>query len=258
MDDLQQPNTLEMSEKDDQEQKYKELLSQVKAAITVFRQKHAGEVPDLNDIVEMLETEEELDDESDIPKCLKMKAHYGKDPKAPVYYEDPETFSFFNPQKGAWTMDKPELLDQLNSREIEHEDIFDMILHGIMDDNDYQQLHKAGLVDPKCEQLYAKIAGMRDQYKTLEKSMEASVEEDTRPEAFLEAMEPASKLDQYGVFSMDIEESTEQVFEPGEDLLAQIMQSAMNPSSDPKLLKLIRSQIAIALNRSEEELFAGK
>lgn len=260
MDEQEQKNEQELSPEESQEQEYKTLLSQVKAAVTVFRQKHAGEVPTLEDITKMLESEldPEMEDDSDLPKCLKYKVHYGKDPQSAAYYEDPESFSFFNPKNGTWGMDKPEMLDQLASRDVDHADVFDMILHGIMDDNDYQQLHKAGLVDPKCEQLYAKISGMKNDYNTLEKSMEATLDEDTRPEAFLEAMEPASKLDQYGVFSMEVDENENEFVEVGEDLVSQIMQTAMSPASNPALLKLIRSQIALALNRSEEELFAGK
>lgn len=219
------------------EQAHKKLMEQVKAAITVHRQKNRGSIPSLQEITQLLEqSPEQAEDDGDLPKCLKYLAYFGKDSEKPMYYEDPEGMCFFDTHEGQWSSEKPKHIDGLNSREIQNEDMFDMVLHGVMDDEDYSSLEKAGMVDERAGKLYHKISSLKSHAAELQKSVDVAFGDEEEPDSFLDEERTEELPDLFDV-------STEDSGEAGQDLIAQIMEQAMSPAQNPKLQEFIQAEI---------------
>lgn len=216
------------------EQQIKDLMNKIKSAITVYTHKHDGKAPEsIEEIAQMLEQEQEPLEQSEeepedgSPKVLSYLIHYGKDPSKPAFYEDTKSALYFDPKHGSWSDSKPELLDHLQSREVESEDLFDMILHGVMDDSDYSSLNELGMVDQKCCQLYDKIQSLKSVTSELEKSEENPEEE---------------------IHETEISESSEEVQIPSEpeeevagfDVASEIMYWAQAPANNRELEGTVR------------------
>lgn len=105
----------------------------------------------------------------DTPRILKLKIYYGMgdgepdqrkpDPSKILFYENPDDGSCYDCQSQQWVMQRPAVLDHLNSRPITaHEkDIVHSIAHGIMDDRDYDILASSGLIPEVGQNLWKKM-----------------------------------------------------------------------------------------------------
>jgi hypothetical protein len=253
----------EVTEEQKQEAEHKNLMEKIKAAVTVFRHNNQGKVPSLDDVSSVLEQgntqqaeqEQQEPEEVDHPKCLSYSIFHGKDPQRPLYYHDPSDMGYFDVQKGMWQLDKPELLDHLTSREPQSQDLAHMILHGIMDDGDYDRLDKAGMIDESGKALREKLGMLKDRHQELQKSIDDISEQETAPEMFMDQKDPMFDFDQKGIVT-EVEASYQDQEAMGEDLVRQLIETALSPASCPKMvLDTIRAQIALAMGRNVADLF---
>jgi hypothetical protein len=162
---------------------------------------------------------------------------------------------YFDVSKGMWQLDKPELLDHLQSREPQHQDLHHMILHGIMDDEDYGRLDGAGMIDENHKALKEKLGLLRERSQELQKSIDDISEQESAPEMYMEQKDPMFDFDQKGIVT-DSEPSYQDQELVGEDLVKQMIATALSPASCPKMvLDTIRAQIALAMGRKVDEIF---
>lgn len=229
------------------EQQIKDLMNKIKSAITVYTHTHDGKAPEsIEEIAQMLEADESVEKsdemEDDAPKVLSFLIHYGKDPSKPAFYEDTKSSLYFDPSAGSWRDTKPELLDHLQSREVESEDLFDMILHGVMDDSDYSKLNELGMMDKKCCMLYDKIRSMQTQASELEKSEEEPKDElasDQKSQPGGSDMTPPEQETQPE--GSDMTPSPEMEEMRGTDVASEIMYWAQAPANSKEQEAMIRS-----------------
>jgi hypothetical protein len=146
---------------EDVDGKTKEMIEKVKAALLVWKAKNAGKVPEFEDILDML-----------VPKQAGDEEQYDPDEPRILHYHDPIMNAFFGTQEKQWTMQKPPMVDQLNQRDINGEDLFHGILHGVLDDADYNSLDQQGLLDDRCKQLWERLSSLRQNAQQMEKSLE--------------------------------------------------------------------------------------
>jgi hypothetical protein len=119
------------------------------------------------------------------------------------------------------------------------------VLHGIMDDNDYGALEKAGMVDDRVSKLYHKINGLKQHAASLQKSVDEVFSDEEQPDDFL--TEPSEEAQMPDLFEMS-DEGEEEL--PGENLIEQIMNQALSPAQNPKLQALIQAEIQKFLGAS--------
>lgn len=153
------------------EAKTKELLSQIKAALQLWKVQNEGKAPEINDIMEMLQPKTEDYDPSE-PRILSFKIFHGRNPQTPVYYYDPSTSGYFDTHARNWANDRPPLCEHLTERDIGTSDVFDAILHGVMDDQDYAALEKMNIIDDRSKQLWKKLSTLATQTNMMMKSVE--------------------------------------------------------------------------------------
>ena len=184
---------------EDVDGKTKEMIEKVKAALLVWKAKNAGKVPEFEDILDMLVPKQAGDEEQydpEEPRILHYKVYYGRSPDNPLYYHDPIMNAFFGTQEKQWTMQKPPMVDQLNQRDINGEDLFHGILHGVLDDDDYNSLDQQGLLDDRSKQLWERLSSLRQNAQQMEKSLEDSEPiENQDKEDTAEEKEPKEKTE---------------------------------------------------------------
>jgi len=103
------------------------------------------------------------------PRILDMKVHSVNNKPVFYGYED-EDKAFCVPTK-SWE-DKPTYLDYFDTRDLESEDLGDIVVNGLLDKSDYQKLKSTGVMDPMLEQLFEKMQELNDKLVTLEAAME--------------------------------------------------------------------------------------
>lgn len=100
-----------------------------------------------------------------------------------LYYFDPKTKGYYDTQTASWSQDKPNLVDHLPCRPMlmdrnergEIDDIFQSILHGVMDPTSFQMLKSRGAVSPNMEKLYGLVSKLVEKKAALE-GLEKSVD----------------------------------------------------------------------------------
>ena len=260
----------ELTDKDPDELANKDLLDKVKAAVTVFKHTN-NRIPTLEEVSELLKQDpkQELqkeepapleppstpEEEANTPKCLSMIVLHGKDPSKPAFFSDPSSKSHFDVSSGEWLNELPDLAQHLTQRDVQGDDIFSMIIHGIMDDDDYAKLDQAGMIDDKSAALKTKIDSMRDAHNSLEKSINEFTG-DSRPEANMDFEDQeGDALSTFGMMSDTIDDEADM---PGENVLAQIFDGAVSAGTCPKIVKMVNEQIAKALGKPVDQLFPAQ
>jgi hypothetical protein len=99
------------------------------------------------------------------PKVLSMKA-YTVNGRPLFYGHEGSSETFCVPEK-RW-MQSPSYLDYFDQREVAHSDMGDLVLNGLIDDNDFNALNSAGMMDPLLQQLYQKIKELNEKVNQLE------------------------------------------------------------------------------------------
>lgn len=99
------------------------------------------------------------------PKILSMRAYTVNG--RPLYYGSPDAEDAFCVPEKQWVA-KPTYMDYFEEREIRPSDLGHMVIHGLMDDHDFNTLKDAGVVDPTLEQMYEKVKELTEKIKQLE------------------------------------------------------------------------------------------
>ena len=214
------------------------------------------------------EPEMEGEGEESSPKILHMKVYYGMGGEGENRKPDPSNVMFYESQDGrcydcnaqAWSDSRPLLVDHLPSRAIQfnEKDIVGAMMHGVMDDEDYEALDKAQMIGDTPRRLWELTKQLKGYNDQLAKS-EALEEEDTDSDVpvdpdFLpgDATE-GSGVDAVGEFYKTAgvdrgsqDEAGGQI-EVGEDLIKQIMEAAVSAVSDEmgdKVRQIVREELA--------------
>jgi len=230
-----EPKEKTMEEKKPQDDS-KSLKKLLESHMTVMNGK-LGRTPSMEELVESLndnmpEKQEEKPTEESIegePKILKLKVYYGMSNQSPdkgkiLFYEtaDGKTFDCSNQ---SWMGTRPEILDHLPNRPIEYDedgrDVMRAIVNGVVDDDDYSELDKSGLLNNDNKKIYSlckNVGELKGQMQTLEKSQEEQI--------------PSQELNESPVMQnpTQVVPGNAKPLTPdvaGDDLIAQIMQSAM-------------------------------
>jgi hypothetical protein len=160
--------------------KSKEIMEKVKAALLLFQHQNENKIPEMEDLITLLSPQKEQEN-SEEPRILSFKVYVGKS-DSPLYYHDPATGSYFDTNAKHWVEQKPPFIDHLNERDIQGSDVFDAILHGVVDDNDYQALEKVNQIEPRAKQLWSKLSELKNQTQLMQKSVEEDLIEDSKKE----------------------------------------------------------------------------
>jgi hypothetical protein len=218
-----------------------------------------------------------------VPEICKMKVYFGmsdkdgkreSDPNNILYYETPSG-TFYDTQSDTWHDTKPDMVNHLPSRSVNfnEKDIVAAITHGVMGDEDYEALDKAGMIDHTPRRLWELTKKLRMQWEDLEKVDElAKSHSEGEPHS-----EPDGDEDEYGNEIGDVEpehEENEEEYEyegadvesideidpfalpvpepdyPGEDVLAELFAEAFRVvSTSPQLEESIREIVRQELQK---------
>lgn len=271
MVDSTQPEAVSMKEQiaEDAEGKTKELLSKIKSALQVWQHKNEGKAPEIEDLLEMLKPNDPNAIDPNDPRILYFKIYYGRNSENPLYYFDPTTNGWFDTEARTWQDNTPPIASHLNQRDIGGADVFDAILHGVVDDEDYEALQKMNLIDDRSRQLWTKLGSLYNQTQAMQKSIEGEANPDLKPEAPKSNDAPVNEassgsnpfgeiLKGAGVSASDM------IQEPnspaGENMVEQINKVANAPASNSQqqqatssgvdmeaIRRMVRSEIAHAL-----------
>jgi hypothetical protein len=207
------------------------------------------------------------------PKILRMLVYYGMgtpgedgqkkpDINKILFYEDPKEGRVYDCGSGSWQDNKPTVLDHLPSRPIQfnERDIVAAIVHGVIDDPDYASLEKAGMITDIPRQLWDKTKTFRQQMDQLEKSVEEPEDSSTIEDATDESQDLNDDSDSIDSdYIAGTEESGVEIEapgEPGEDVLAAIIASAVaDPSTgmDAVIRRIVREELETLMRYSSEE-----
>jgi hypothetical protein len=124
------------------------------------------------------------------PKILNMRAYTinGK----PLYYGHPDSNEAYCLPEKQWTS-KPSYMDYFDEREIQPSDLGNVVLHGLMDDNDYNSLDQAGLIDPILKQIYEKMRELTGKIQELQQASSLGKSDDEDEESEEESEEEPSE-----------------------------------------------------------------
>lgn len=125
------------------------------------------------------------------PEITDVKVYYGysgegegrkPDPYAILYYEKPDG-SVIDVANGTTLPSKPSVLQHLNQRpvSVEERDVVAAIIHGVMNDADFDMLEKAGLLADTPKALWSKVKMMKsyaDELEGLSKSEDEELDEE--------------------------------------------------------------------------------
>lgn len=247
----------------------KDLEKKIKSYIEVAKHKF-GRTPSMSEVVQMMSENDDnpddnqfqdgrhqddnqpLDDDdiSGEPRILHTKIYHGMtddengnripDPSKILYYESPEGDVYdTNPNVQSWLPDRPPFLDHLPSRSMSYDqnDVFSAIMHGVMDNDDYEALHGAGMINENQEQLWELKHQLYNQLMQLTSAEDAEQMQksdwfgDYDDDGESDSSEQADDGDSAPVDSQlgsQVQSASAEPDMPGEDVIAQIMQGAMS------------------------------
>lgn len=238
MKDVENKPLMEQEEKIDSVKDVKKL---VEAFSAVFQHQH-GKEPSQEDIAEFLaqkleQPEEELSKEDDSPSILKYKVVYGKTNK-PLFFSDGS--KFFECANEAWHEEKPHVISELDERPISTGDLYYAIMHGLVNDMDYQRLAEKNLIPHESKQLYEKLQKLNETVSQLKMSQESLVKAMPEEEGSVEFNMDDTPLDEWDVPSHFEEEDLMPEIETGTNVVAEVLRIALEKGLAPELEQAIR------------------
>jgi len=267
------PVTLKEQQADDAGAETKELLSKIKSAIQIWQHKNEGKAPQIEDLLEMLKPNDPNAVDPNDPRILYFKIYYGRNSENPLYYFDPTTNAWFDTESRVWQDNTPPIASHLNERDIGTTDVFDAILHGVVDDEDYEALQKMNLIDDRSKQLWNKLGSLYTQTQAMQKSLDEQNNPDLKPDMPKEASPVNEASSGSNPFNEILKgagvSASDMIQEPnspaGENLVEQINQAANAPASNAQqqastgldydaVRRIVRAEIAKALGQSIESL----
>jgi hypothetical protein len=213
------------------------------------------------------------------PKILGTKVYYGMtegkpDPDKVLFYETPDNSCYCTESK-EWLTERPSVLDHLASRPMHYKekDIVAAIAHGVMDDNDYDALEKAGMVTETPKQLWSLMKKLKSQTEELEKSQasysEDSDDDESESDDFSESevdtdytheghgSQAGEDVLKYFLNTAGVDESKQEdlIEAVGEDALSRIMEAASQialSGLEDQIRRIVREELNGSSGDSEE------
>lgn len=278
----------------------KEVKKLFDAQIAVLTHK-LGRAPTLEEITQSLsegpqqaQEEQQMQQEQElagIPKVLLYKVYYGMrdretedgqkvrepDPSNILFYQDPRENRYYDVSSRTWLETEPPIVKHLHVRDMEDTedgaDIRDAIIHGVMDDDDFNSLCNCpGMIDDRTKKLYQLMREVReakDALETMVKSEDSEESPQVMEESGLEDRDdsgnesggvnvPEVFMDTTGV--PDVEEDPLEVEEDPlevEDLPSQAKASAMGPGVEKRIREWIRQELELMKDEIREEMWSA-
>jgi len=222
----------------------KDVKKLVEAFSAVFRHQH-GQEPTQEDISKFLaetgqkeEPTQEMSQENS-PSVLKYKVVFGKSSK-PLFFSDGA--KYFDCHSEQWQDEAPSVISELNERPITTADLYYAIMHGLVNDMDYERLSERKLVPQESQKLYEKLKKLNDTVEQLKMSHGESLEKAYGEDEFdfentlplnLNSLDDELELDDQDFSHFPAEEINTNV-------VAEIMRLAMEKGLAPELEAAIR------------------
>lgn len=197
------------------------------------------------------------------------------DPSNVLFYHDPKKNRWYDVEARSWNESQPPMTAHLPDRVMEDDgqgsDIRDAIIHGVMEDDDFQKLCDVpGMVDDRLKKLFSlmkTITTGSEQLQAMGKSEDMEDAPDVQPESQLEDQtdQPVSEfggenlvdsfLDTAGVRHGDESFENVEALET-EDLPQQIAEVARGSGVEKRIRKWIRDELEIMKQDILEEVWA--
>lgn len=241
-----------------------------------------GRAPTLDELMSMAGQGQSVEDEGKIPvpeaidpgqaakepKILQFKIYYGMgdkkgqdgkmgkaaDPNKILFYESGDG-KVYDTGAQSWLSERPTILDHLPARPLMHDergqDVLRAIANGVLDDEDYEALDKAHMINDDSKKvfgLYKKASDLNKQMQELEKSeeieeQEEEEEEDTTPQSSpIGGTNLVASIMQSAGVQQGIERAQEELGEQGANLIVEIMQAAL-ADVDEKTRTMVQQEI---------------
>jgi hypothetical protein len=259
MKDVENKPLMEQEEKVDSIKDTKKLLEAFSA---VFRHQH-GKEPTQEEIAQFLaqkleQPEEELSKEDDdSPSVLKYKVIYGKSNK-PLFFSDGNRF--FECANEAWHEEKPHVISELDERPITTGDLYYAIMHGLVNDMDYQRLAEKNLIPHESKQLYEKLQKLNEtvsQLRMSQESLEKAMPEDGMAHDLAHDLAHDMAHDMAHGMPMDDFENEWDVSdmeEQGTNVVAEVLRIALERGLAPELEQAIRRIVQEELMKTQSPM----
>lgn len=214
------------------------------------------------------EKPQDIPEESE-PKVLSYKVYTGMksegadrapDPKKVLFYEtnDGRVYDTINHE---WCPSRPSILDHLQSRPMmfdeQGHDIMSALVHGVLDDEDYDALSKAKMLNEHHQKVWDLNKKLQTQMSELEKSQENS---ELPPEQSVDTTnensnEQSAAADTNETENSDFLNSYDEDELPGQNVLEEIIRAAMEEAME-LTEERVRAIVAEEVNRHMSELMA--
>lgn len=258
MKDVENKPLMEQEEKVDSVKDTKKL---VEAFSSVFRHQH-GKEPTQEEIAEFLaqkleQPEEELSKEDDSPAILKYKVIYGKTNK-PLFFSDKD--KFFECANEMWHDEKPHVISELDERPITTGDLYYAIMHGLVNDMDYQRLAEKNLIPHESKQLYEKLQKLNDtvsQLRMSQENLEKAMPEDKGSIEFNMDENPAAEWDMPYDFDGETDLMPEEI-ELGTNVVAEVLRLALEDGLAPELERAIRRIVQEEIMKAQSPMSSAE
>lgn len=268
-------------------------VKKLTAALTVALTHRYGRPPSADELAHALSGEPEETQEAakqdeaaekasqpTTPKILDYHIFYGmkknaqgaseEDPTNPLFYGDGDK-RWFDVEKGEWSEEKPSITDHLHSRVLgdgdNQKDLFDAIINGVMDDEDYGLLSNShDLLDPRCHKAYSLMSRLKNDTQDLEKALAKSDDDDYEPiesaddgESTVESSQDvvAGIITGAGVNAADMPNRENEPGTPPTIVNAhqEIKEATLEPGVEIRVRRLIREEITGALDLIRQEIY---
>jgi len=197
------------------------------------------------------EGSEEDSEGSGCPSILDMKVYHGMKDGVPdaskiLFYEDTDG-DVFDTANQEWMDGRPDYIDHLHSRPIQNDetDIIAAIAHGVMGDDDFDTLDKAGMIGSNSKKLWELKNKLQGQIEQLEQSQAGDFDEGLEKSEDFEEDDEIQSDDssmEYSESDQEVESNGDDEELAGEDHLSEIVQSAMAAAlAGPHLEATIRA-----------------
>lgn len=232
----------------------------VEAFSSVFRHQH-GKEPSQEEIAEFLaqkleQSEDSFNEEGDAPSVLKYKVIYGKTNK-PLFFSDGD--KFFECANEAWHEEKPHVISELDERPITTGDLYYAIMHGLVNDMDYQRLSEKKLIPHESKQLYEKLQKLNETVSQLRMSQENLEKAMPEEEGSVEFNMDDNSLNEWDMSDdFDGEMSVEPEVELGTNVVAEVIRLALEDGLAPELERAIRKIVQEEIIKSQPSVSSSE
>ena len=178
--------------------------------------------------------EDETPEVDTSPSILQYKVIAGKSNK-PLYFQAND--KWFDCDSEEWLNNPPSVASELNERPITTNDLYYAIMHGLVDDDAYSQLHQKQLIPQESQKLYEKLQKLNQTVSELKANQEnlekAMPEMDEIVNDFSENENTALEDDFENNWDMP-------EVELGTDVVAEVLRLALESGVAPELEAAIR------------------